>query len=165
MKQNLKEVFYSPANDELIVTRKSLFEFSFKMAQERLSRMRNMPERSDLEMEHNKYVNSLYTNSKEMTLNSSQFGDDRPLSCVRYSPDGTKVATGSLSSYIKIWNVSDLGCVDTLRGHEERITSVSWTPEAISQSSGKYVFLVRVFSRISVHKRYLIILIFNQQPF
>lgn len=129
-------MFYSPANLELVAARRLLFDFSFKRSQERLTSMRRMVENSELELENDRYVSSLYINCKEMTLNSSQFGDDRPLSCVRYSPNGSQVASGSLSSYIKIWDVSDLGCVDTLQGHMERITSLSWYPESFSQSLG-----------------------------
>jgi U4/U6 small nuclear ribonucleoprotein PRP4 len=125
-KQNQKEVFYSPASEELVAGRVGIFAFSFKKSQERLNKARRINENPDIRREDDVYVGTLYKTAKEMTLNSSQFGDDRPLSCVRYAPNGNLVATGSLSAYIKIWDVSDLGCVDTLRGHEERITSVSW---------------------------------------
>lgn len=94
--------------------------------------MRKITENSELQAENDRYVSSLYTACKDMTLNSSQFGDDRPLSCVRYNPNGSQVASGSLSSYIKIWDVSNLACISTLHSHEERITSLSWCP----QSSG-----------------------------
>jgi U4/U6 small nuclear ribonucleoprotein PRP4 len=129
-KQIQKEVFYSPAVNDLILVRKDLSEFSFKKAQERLTNLKRTLSNAELELENDKYVSSLYSTYKEMTLNSSQFGDERPLSSVRYAPSGTIAATGSLASNIKLWDVSDLGCVDTLRGHQERITSVSWHPTA-----------------------------------
>lgn len=136
-KQNQKEVFYSPAGAGLIVARKSIFDYSIRKVQERLNLRREQIENNQLEINDNRYVNSVLSNCKELALNSSQLGDDRPLSCVRYAPSGMHVATGSLSCYIKLWDVLDLSCVDTLRGHQERITSLSWNPESQSLSQGK----------------------------
>lgn len=107
-----------------------------KKVQERLSLRREQIENNQLEINENRCVTSLHNNCKELALNSSQLGDDRPLSCVRYAPSGMHVATGSLSCYIKLWDVVDLSCVDTLRGHEERITSLSWNPGSQGLSQG-----------------------------
>ena len=136
-KQNQKEVFYSPAGAGLIVARKSIFDYSIRKVQERLNLRREQIENNQLEINDKRYVNSVLSNCKELALNSSQLGDDRPLSCVRYAPSGMRIATGSLSCYIKLWDVLDLNCVDTLRGHQERITSLSWNPESQSLSQGK----------------------------
>lgn len=124
-----------------------------KKVQERLNLRREQIENNQLEINENRYVTSLHNNCKELALNSSQLGDDRPLSCVRYAPSGMHVATGSLSCYVKLWDVVDLSCVDTLRGHEERITSLSWNPgsQGLSQGEKKYVFaeyLIALLSRI-----------------
>jgi U4/U6 small nuclear ribonucleoprotein PRP4 len=136
-KQNQKEVFYSPAGQDLIIARKSIFNFSLKKVQERLNNRKKLIDNPSLEIQDNRYVSTLYGACRDLALNSSQFGDDRPLSCVRYAPNGRTVATGSLSCYIKLWDVSDLGCVDTLRGHVERITAVAWNPESQSLSQGE----------------------------
>lgn len=135
-KQNQKEVFYSPAGVALIIARKQIFDFSMRKVQERLKRRSELVDNPALEAIENRYVSSLYSTCKDLTINSSQFGDDRPLSCVRYAPNGQQVATGSLSCYIKLWDVSDLGCVETLQGHKERVTSLSWGPESLSLSQG-----------------------------
>ena len=132
-------MFYSPASEELIAARKSLLDYSIKRSQDRLSKRSRTIENSDIKSEDDKYVGSLYATCREMALNSSQFGDDRPLSCVRYAPNGTLIASGSLSSYIKIWDVSDLSCVDTLRGHEERITGVCWSSDS-STGAPRFIF-------------------------
>lgn len=121
-----------------------------KKVQERLNLRREQIENNQLEISENKYVTSLYNNCKELALNSSQLGDDRPLSCVRYAPSGMHVATGSLSCYIKLWDVVDLSCVDTLRGHEERITSLSWNPGSQGLSQGKKKFLQQTLSLIFI---------------
>lgn len=136
-KQNQKEVFYSPAGVALINARKQIFDFSMQKVQERLNIRRELVENPSLDAIENRYVSSLYSTCKELSINSSQFGDDRPLSCVRYAPNGQQVATASLSCYIKIWDVSDLGCVETIQGHKERITSLSWRPESSSLSQGE----------------------------
>ena len=117
-KQNQKEVFYSPAAVALINARKQIFDFSMQRVQDRLNRRRELIENPALDAIEHRYVSSLYATCKELTINSSQFGDDRPLSCVRYAPNGQQVATASLSCYIKLWDVSDLGCVETIQGHD-----------------------------------------------
>ena len=43
-------------------------------------------ENDTAQQNENKYVHQLYQNHKHVILNSSQYGDDRPLSCIRYSP-------------------------------------------------------------------------------
>lgn len=129
-----KGVFYSPAIEDLIAVRQQLSVFSFTRAQERLQRMRQLSENPDLELQERRDVGHLYNTCRELTLNSSEFGDDRPLSCVRYAPQGSLAATGSLTCNVKIWSVSDLRCMETLRGHEERVTAVAWHPDSANSN-------------------------------
>jgi U4/U6 small nuclear ribonucleoprotein PRP4 len=136
-KINQKEVFYSPVVDKMIITRKELIGFSTMKAQERLANLKRTIDDSEAELANDQYVRGLYTSCRDMALNSSQFCDERPVSCVRYDPSGTVVATGSLSCHIKLWNVSDLGCVDILRGHDQRVTSISWHPDAYKAKDTK----------------------------
>ena len=132
-----KEIFYSPASDNLISVRRSLAIFSFDRAQKRLQLAAAISDDDELETQDRQRVRNLYSISKEITLNSSQFAEERPLSSIRYSPEGSLAATGSLSCNVNIWNTKDLNHVDTLRGHQERITSVTWHPDAFTSISGK----------------------------
>ena len=131
-----KEVFYSPATEDMIAARKELCELSFARARERIHRVKRVREDDELQAEEDRGVASLYLTCREMTLNSSQFGDERPLTTVGYAASGGVLATGSLSCGVKVWSASDLSCMSSLRGHEDRITSLSWHPES-DLSEGK----------------------------
>lgn len=121
-----KEVFYSPACDALIVVRKEVATYSFSKAQERLLRIKTVRENDSLIIDDDKFVHDLYMNSKDLTLNSSQVGDDRPLTSIRYSSDGTLIASGSLSGVVKVWHSDSLSSAGTFRTTLDRITSVAW---------------------------------------
>ena len=128
-KHEKKEVFYSPADEALIAIRQELGVYSFHRAQERLQKVRQLIEDPVQELQERQLVGDLYRTCQELALNSSEFGDDRPMSCVRYSPSGNHAATGSLTCNVKLWNMTNLSCMDTFRGHQERITSLAWHPE------------------------------------
>eukprot|EP00180_Rhodochaete_pulchella_P003534 Plantae.Rhodophyta-Rhodochaete_pulchella.ctg6134.p1 GENE.Plantae.Rhodophyta-Rhodochaete_pulchella.ctg6134~~Plantae.Rhodophyta-Rhodochaete_pulchella.ctg6134.p1 ORF type:complete len:360 (+),score=40.26 Plantae.Rhodophyta-Rhodochaete_pulchella.ctg6134:135-1082(+) len=62
---------------------------------------------------------------------SSTVGDQRPLSSCALSPSGVgepAVATGSWSGVVKIWGLPQCSLKWTLRGHEERVSSVAYHP-------------------------------------
>jgi U4/U6 small nuclear ribonucleoprotein PRP4 len=82
----------------------------------------------------------------------SQIGDERPISLVRFAPNGQVLATGSWSGSVKLWNVPACTPIRTLRGefghrpvpwlslipclgHSDRVGGVAWHPQAtLSQS-------------------------------
>ena len=127
-----KEVFYSPATEAMIAARKVIAAKSFKVAHERVLHERKFHDDDAYLAECDNKLRELFMVSKEMTLNSSQIGDDRPLTSIRSSPFGSIesgnsfVASGSLSGTVKIWNSSNLSCVSVLRRHGDRVTSVAW---------------------------------------
>ena len=130
-----KDVFYSPATDTLINIRKYISEYSFTKTHERLLYAQKLRDNDEIIINNNKYVSELYKNSRNIILNSSQFGDDRPLSCIKYAPYGNIFATGSLNTTVKIWDISDLTHLNTVRGHEDRITSIAWHPQAFNTTT------------------------------
>ena len=123
-----KEVFYSPASDQLVATRHFLCEYSFPRTHNRLLRTKHIRENEEEQRQEDLRAAALYVNMKELGLNGSQFGDDRPLSSVRFSPDSALVASGSWTGTVKLWEASTLNGRGTLVGHDERITSVAWQP-------------------------------------
>ena len=131
-----KEVFYSPASEALISARKDIAAFSFAQSQKRLTATKRTRENEALEAEENNTVREIYTHSKELTLNSSQVGDDRPVTAVRYSGDGRLLCSGSLSGVVKVWDAENLRNRAVFRSTLDRITSVCWHPEAQMEGAG-----------------------------
>lgn len=123
-----KEVIYSPASELLLEARKVIAEYSFKKAQHRLASAREFRDSKDRQDAETERILDLYSNSENLTLNSSQFADERPLTTVKYNPSGKVIAAGSLS-YLKLWS-SDLECLGYLRAHTDRLTSTAWHPQS-----------------------------------
>ncbi len=59
-----------------------------------------------------------------LTSHSSQVTD------VKYSPDGTMVASASTDKTIKIWNTSTGENLQTFRGHSDIPRSIDWSPDS-----------------------------------
>ena len=55
---------------------------------------------------------------------------------VAYSPDGTKIISGSTDKTIKIWNANTGECLQTLEGHLDIIWSVAFSPDGTKIISG-----------------------------
>ena len=54
---------------------------------------------------------------------------------VSFSPDGTKVASGSYRE-VKLWDVTSGECLQTLEGHSHYVNSVSFSPDGTKVASG-----------------------------
>ncbi|MBD2137363.1 hypothetical protein H6F32_07130 [Anabaena sp. FACHB-1237] len=55
---------------------------------------------------------------------------------VAYSPDGQTVASGSVDSTIKLWNVNTGNLLQTLTGHSNSVRSVAYSPDGQTVASG-----------------------------
>lgn len=126
--QTQKETFYSNGSESLTSCRKIISEYSFSKAHDRISITKSIRDNEAKQALDDENTLHQYSHCKDVELNSSQVGDTRPLTCIRYSKDSNYLATGSLGSIVKVWEVTTMNCVSIGRGHEERITSVSWNP-------------------------------------
>ena len=83
-----KEVFYSPATEAMVAARKLIAVKSFQASHERVLNERKFHEDDSLQEEQDDKLRELFLVSREMTLNSTQIGDERPLTSIRCAPQG-----------------------------------------------------------------------------
>ncbi|MBO5838211.1 MAG: hypothetical protein J6R06_00850, partial [Bacteroidales bacterium] len=64
---------------------------------------------------------------------------------VAYSPDGTKIISGSYDKTIKIWDAITGQCLKTLEGHSEWVSSVAYSPDGTKIISGSDDCTVKIW--------------------
>ncbi len=57
---------------------------------------------------------------------------------VSWSPDGTRLATGSEDITAKVWDVAGGREMHTLKGHTNAVSSVSWSPDGTRLATGSH---------------------------
>lgn len=63
-------------------------------------------------------------------------GHTAEIKSVAFSPDGTKIVSGSRDRTVKIWNVRTGTVIHTLQGHTAKVISVDWSPDGTKIASG-----------------------------
>ena len=139
------DLFYTEGPDELKIARQQIARFSLPRGGERVAQAKRRREVLERELARAAEESRPWEDAAETAAiakvnalenRSSQIGDDRPISTCAFCGDGSVVATGSWSGIVKLWDTP--GCTlhegGTLRGHTERVTSVSF-----SKASGRSV--------------------------
>jgi WD40 repeat protein len=80
--------------------------------------------------------------SLEQTLE----GHSDSVMSVAFSPDGSKVASGSYDRTVRVWNVVTGQAEQTLEGHWRSVTSVAFSPDGSKVASGSRDDTVRVWN-------------------
>ena len=60
-----------------------------------------------------------------------------PVRSVSWSPDGTRLATGSEDGTAKVWDAAGGRELLTLKGHTGQVHSVSWSPDGTRLATGE----------------------------
>ena len=71
--------------------------------------------------------------SRELALLTGHTGG---VNAIAFSPDGTKIASGSDDRTVKVWDVATGGNIATLEGHTSWINSVAFSPDGMKIASG-----------------------------
>jgi WD40 repeat protein len=73
-------------------------------------------------------------------------GHDAAILSVAFSPDGSKIVSGSLDKTIRVWDASTgLEMLPALQGHDAAILSVAFSPDASKIVSGSNDKTIRVW--------------------
>jgi len=67
------------------------------------------------------------------------------VSSVAFSPDGTKIVSGSYDQTVKIWNASGGDAITTLTEHINDVTSVAFSPDGTKIISGSVDTTVKIW--------------------
>ena len=64
---------------------------------------------------------------------------------VAYSPDGTKIISGSGDETVKIWDANTGQCLKTLEGHSDDVESVAYSPDGTKIISGSLDNTIKIW--------------------
>ncbi len=71
------------------------------------------------------------------TLLSTYRGHGTDVTSVAWSPDVTRIASGSLDNTVQVWDAATGGHVLTYRGRRTPVESVAWSPDGTTIASGR----------------------------
>ncbi|WWC87166.1 uncharacterized protein L201_002052 [Kwoniella dendrophila CBS 6074] len=120
--------FYTEGSDDLLEARRKLARYSLFRARKRIAR-----QKIEVGLPLGKIVSlrkEVFTELKTFNNLGSQFGDDRPLSTIRFSPNSQYILTTSWTGDTKIWDLPNLNLVSTKKGHTDKIGGAAWHPQA-----------------------------------
>ena len=81
----------------------------------------------------------------QFVLNKTLNGHSGNVRSVAFSPDGTRVVSGSADKTIKIWSATTGEVVQTLDGHSDTVKSVAFSPDGTRVVSGSYDKTVKIW--------------------
>ncbi|KAF9618227.1 hypothetical protein IFM89_000862 [Coptis chinensis] len=118
--------FYTEGSKGLLEARIDIAKYSIMMAALRLKRAKRR--RDDPDEDLDAETNKVLKQAGGLVLDSSEIGDDRPLTGCSFSHDGSLLATCAISGVTKLWSMPQVSKVASLKGHTERATDVAFSP-------------------------------------
>ncbi|GER52522.1 WD-40 repeat family protein, partial [Striga asiatica] len=124
--EDIQYPFYTEGSRALLEARKEIAKYSVVKSALRLHRAKRRKEDPDEDLDAE--VDWSLKQARNLVLECSEIGDDRPLSGCSVSRDGKMLATCSISGVAKVWSMPDVKKVSSLKGHRERATDVAFSP-------------------------------------
>ena len=103
-----------------------------------------------IKIEENKTAQYIFTLQEkpkfpEYKLLQTLNGHSKTVNSVAYSPDGTKIVSGSDDETIKIWDANKGEHLQTLRGHADYVNSVAYSPDGTKIVSGSWDKTIKIW--------------------
>jgi len=90
-------------------------------------------------------------------------GHTSRVTSVSYSPDGTRIASGSFDKTVKIWDELTGELKQTLNGHTDRVFSVSYSPDGTRIASGSGDKTVKIWVDTSIQEVHKVARLIDKQ--
>ena len=134
-----KELFYTEGSASLMRARTAIASYSLPRAAARLQYAKKR--RLDPDVDEVDQLDTAAAATARLATESSQIGDERPLSTCRFSPadGGGLVLSASWSGNLRLWNAAaGGGCARllTVKAHEDRCTGADFHPSASAAMVG-----------------------------
>ena len=145
--------FYIEGSTELLAARQDIARYSLPRAAQRVAfqkRESRIP--VDTHVQHRKAIKEKLSGFE---LYGSQIASERPVSIVRFAPNGDTVASGDWGGSVKLFDLPNLNTKATLRGHQGMIGGLAWYPGATLPESGVSADSVNLASTCSEGKIHL----------
>ena len=68
---------------------------------------------------------------------------------VAFSPDGTRIVSGSVDKTLRLWDAASGGHLNTLNGHSSSVLSVAFSPDGTRIVSGSYDNTLQLWDAVS----------------
>ena len=123
-----EEEFYSRGGPELMAARIQIAKFSLPRAKRRTQFQKQeatIPLRTQV-----KFRKNIKEKLQAFELQGSQAVGERHISMTRISPSGKYVAVGNWGGQVKLVEIPTLTDTKTYRGHTNKISGISWFPDA-----------------------------------
>ncbi|PWN21108.1 WD40 repeat-like protein [Microstroma glucosiphilum] len=135
-----EEEFFTEGTADLLAARRDIAWYSLARAKARIGIQRHEAKASLSTIVGSR--RAVFDPLRRFTSLGSQPADERPISVVRFSPDGQQLATGSWSGALKLWNVPSASHRKDFRGHTDKLGGVAWHPRSTLGQSSSAVNLV-----------------------